>query len=58
VSGKTEDVKSAQILDFSGEVIYTEKNPFKNKKNISVRNLSTGIYLLKLDEKAYRFIKK
>ncbi|WP_027379372.1 endonuclease [Chryseobacterium daeguense] len=58
VSGKTEDMKSAQIVDFSGKLIYTEKTPFKNKKNISVQNLSTGTYLLKLDKKVYQFIKK
>lgn len=58
VNGKTENVKSAQILDFSGKLIYSEQNPFKNKKNISVQNLSTGSYLLKLDEKVYQFIKK
>ncbi|AZA54883.1 endonuclease [Chryseobacterium sp. G0201] len=58
VSGKTEDVKTAQILDLSGKLIYTEKAPFKNKKNISVQNLSTGTYLLNLDGKGYQFIKK
>lgn len=58
VSGKTEEVKSAQVLDFSGKVIYSEKNPFKNKKNISVQSLTTGSYLLKLDNKIYQFIKK
>lgn len=58
VSGKTENIKSAEILDLSGKVIYTEQNPFKNKKGISVQNLSTGTYLLKIDDKIYQFIKK
>ena len=58
VSGKTENIQNAQILDFSGRLIYTEKTPFKNKKNISVQNLKTGSYLLKLDDKVYQFIKK
>ncbi|MEG1668811.1 endonuclease [Chryseobacterium sp.] len=58
VSGKTENIQAAQIVDYSGQLIYTEKNPFKNKKNISVQNLKTGSYLLKLDDKAYQFIKK
>lgn len=58
VNGKTENIKSAQILDLSGKVIYTEQNPFKNKKGISVQNLSTGTYLLKIDDKIYQFIKK
>ncbi|WP_228417854.1 hypothetical protein [Chryseobacterium oranimense] len=30
VSGKAESVKSAQVLDFSGKLIYSEQNPFKN----------------------------
>jgi endonuclease I len=58
VNGKTENIKSAQILDLSGKVIYTEQNPFKNKKGISVQNLSTGSYLLKIDDRIYQFIKK
>ena len=58
VSGKVENVKSAQILDFSGKLIYSENLPFKNKKNISVQNLKAGSYLLKLNDKVYQFIKK
>lgn len=58
LKGNVENVKEVQILDFSGKLIYTEKNPFKNKKNISVHSLSAGNYLLKLDTKAYQFIKK
>ncbi|KMQ68339.1 endonuclease I [Chryseobacterium sp. FH2] len=58
VNGKVENVKNAQILDFSGKVIQIENLPFKNKKNISVQNLTPGSYLLKLDDKAYQFIKK
>ncbi|MCY1460793.1 hypothetical protein D9M71_783800 [compost metagenome] len=55
---ETENIKTAQILDLSGKLIYTEKAPFKNKKNISVQNLSSGTYLLNLDGKGYQFIKK
>ena len=58
INGKIENVKNAQISDFSGKLIYSEKHPFKNKNGISVQNLATGIYLLKLDEKVYKFIKK
>ena len=58
VSGNIEKVEEAQILDFSGKLIYTEKNPFKNKKNISVHHIKTGNYLLKLDGKIYQFLKK
>ncbi|MCS3529044.1 endonuclease [Chryseobacterium sp. JUb7] len=58
VSGNVENMKNAQILDFSGRVISTENLPFKNKKNISVQSLAAGSYLLKLDDKIYQFIKK
>lgn len=58
VNGKTENIQSAQILDFSGKLIYSEQNPFKSKKNISVQSLAAGSYLLKLDGKVYPFIKK
>lgn len=58
VNGKTEGIKDAKILDFSGRLIYSEKNPFKNKKNISVQHISAGNYLLQLDGKTYPFIKK
>lgn len=58
VNGKTENIKSLQILDFSGKLIYSEQNPFKDKKGISVQALPAGSYLLNLDGKAYPFIKK
>ncbi|MBL1221125.1 endonuclease [Chryseobacterium sp. L7] len=58
VSGEIKDIKTAQITDASGKVIYTEKEPFRNKKNISVQSLPAGFYFLKLDDKAYQFIKK
>lgn len=58
VSGDIEKVQTAQILDFSGKVIYTEKNPFRNKKNISVQGIPTGMYMLRLDDRVEQFIKK
>jgi endonuclease I len=58
VNGEVTNVKTAQIIDLSGKVIYTEKDPFRYKKNISVQGIPAGIYFLKLDEKAHQFIKK
>ncbi|WP_312075992.1 endonuclease [Chryseobacterium sp.] len=58
VEGKTENIKYAQILDYSGKLIYTENQPFKNKKSISVEYLEVGNYILNLDGKAFKFIKK
>ena len=58
VSGNSENVKMAQILDYSGKVIYVEKNPFKSKSRISAENLTAGNYILNLDGKTFKFIKK
>lgn len=58
VSGKIENIKSAQILDFSGKLIYSEQNPFSRKKTIPVQDLPAGLYLLKLDGSVSSFIKK
>lgn len=58
VSGKIENIKNAQILDYSGKLIYTENNPFKNKKSISVQNINSGNYILLLDDKSFKFTKK
>ncbi|MGU3375153.1 endonuclease [Chryseobacterium sp. M5A1_1a] len=58
VDGETGKVSTAQIIDLSGKVIYTEKNPFRDKRNISVQGLSTGTYFLKIDNKVLQFIKK
>jgi endonuclease I len=58
VKGNISNIKTAEIVDLSGKMIYSEKKPFKNKENISVQQLSTGNYLLKLDDKIYPFIKK
>lgn len=58
VKGNLQKADEAQILDFSGKLIITEKNPFRNKNGIFVRSLSKGIYLLKLNGKIYQFIKQ
>ena len=58
VHGKLDQIKTAEILDSTGKLIYTEKYPFKQKDNISVDHLTTGNYLLKLNGKVYQFIKK
>lgn len=58
VNGEREKVKMAQIIDLSGKVIYSEKDPFRNKTNISVQGIPAGVYFLKLNEKAHQFIKR
>ncbi|CAA7193831.1 endonuclease [Chryseobacterium potabilaquae] len=58
VEGEVGEIKTAQVLDFQGRVIYTEQRPFKNKKYITVGHLQAGSYLLKIDHKVYQLIKK
>ncbi|MCJ7936096.1 MAG: endonuclease [Chryseobacterium sp.] len=58
VSGETDRIKTAQIIDLSGRVIYTEQDPFRNKKNISVQTIPAGTYFLRLDGQVQQFIKK
>ncbi len=57
LKGDVKNIQTASIIDLSGKLIYSEKNPFKNKNNISVQQLIKGNYLLKLDNKIYQFIK-
>ncbi|SDI99028.1 endonuclease [Chryseobacterium jejuense] len=58
VNGDIEKIKTAQVIDFSGKVILTEKDPFRNKKDISVQGIPTGTYILRLDDHTQPFIKK
>ncbi len=58
VNGNTEGIKTVQILDFSGKLIFKEQMPFRNKKSISVPALAPGTYLLRADDRTYPFIKE
>lgn len=53
-----EHISSAKIFDMSGKVVLDQKEPFKTKKSLDVSRLSTGVYILYLDEKSFKFIKK
>jgi len=59
IKGKNpEKVHQIQIFDISGKLLKTENNPFRNKNSIDVSTLNSGIYLLKIDNKTLKFIKK
>ncbi len=58
VRGNLQKTDEVQILDFSGKLISTERNPFKNKNSISVQHLQKGNYLIRIREKLYHFIKQ
>lgn len=57
VSGKNLDqVKTAQIFDFTGKMVQKENNPFKTSSKIILKNLPKGVYILKADNSSAKFI--
>ena len=59
VKGKNlSKVLKATIYDFTGKLIQEIDNPFSNSNFINVSNYKTGVYVLKIDENSYKFLKK
>lgn len=58
INGEVSKAKSAKIYDFSGKLIKEINNPFVNKKSINVSSLLSGTYILNVDGKSIKFIKK
>lgn len=58
ISGK-ENLNSIKIYDLNGKQIITKSLDGEKQATIDVRNLSSGVYLLKInDQKSIKFIKK
>ncbi len=49
-------ISKAQIFDFSGKLIQTVENPFKNSSKIHLKGLTKGNYILKTDTFSTKFI--
>ncbi len=49
-------ISKAQIYDFSGKLIETIENPFKNSNKINLKGLLKGNYILKTDSFSTKFI--
>lgn len=49
-------ISKAQIYDFSGKLIETIENPFKNSNKINLKGLVKGNYILKTDSYSTKFI--
>lgn len=49
-------ISVAHIFDFTGKLVQTVQQPFKNSSKIILQNLPKGIYLLKVDELTTKFI--
>lgn len=58
INGEVSKVKSAKIYDLSGKLIKDVKNPFINQKSINVSSLLPNTYLLNIDGKSVKFIKR
>ena len=51
-------IATAKIYDASGRLVFSENQPFKNKKSLNISKLDSGIYFLQVDGKNLKFIKK
>lgn len=57
ISGKNlENIATAQIFDFSGKLVQTVSQPFKNTNKIALKNLVKGVYILKAGTQTAKFI--
>ena len=50
------EVKIAQIFDFTGKLVQTIAQPFKNSEKITLKNLPKGVYILKAGSSTAKFI--
>ena len=57
ISGKDlAKVETAQIFDYSGKLVQTISQPFKNSSKILLKNLPKGVYILKAGQQSAKFI--
>ena len=58
VNGEVRKAKSVKIYDLSGKLIKNINNPFVNQRSINVQSLLPNTYILNIDGKSIKFIKK
>ncbi|SMP24516.1 endonuclease [Chryseobacterium profundimaris] len=59
VKGETQNITKAEIYNLQGKMMQSFEQPFKNRRNsIRIKNLPTGVYLLKTDQSVLKFIVK
>jgi len=49
-------ISKAKIFDFSGKLIQSIENPFKNSNKIHLKGLTKGNYILTIDYFSTKFI--
>lgn len=58
INGEVSKSKSAKIYDLSGKLIKDLNNTFVNQKSINVQSLLPNTYILNIDGKSVKFIKR
>jgi len=58
VTGSITKIRSAKIYDLSGKLVKDIPNPFHNQKSINIQSLLPNTYILNIDGKSIKFIKK
>ena len=58
INGDVSQAKSVKIYDLSGQLIKDLTHPFVNRRSINVQSLLPNTYLLNIDGKSIKFIKK
>ena len=57
VNGKNlSDIATAQIFDFTGKMVQSIAQPFKNSSKIALKNLPKGMYILKAGNSTAKFL--
>lgn len=59
VKGEVQNIKKAEIYNLQGKMMQSFEQPFRNSRNsIRIKNLPSGVYILKMDDMALKFIVK
>ncbi|MEC5171865.1 hypothetical protein QF024_000576 [Chryseobacterium nepalense] len=59
VKGETRNITKAEIYNLQGKMMQSFEQPFRNNRNsIRIKNLPSGVYILKVDGSVMKFIVK
>ncbi|WP_263601313.1 endonuclease [Chryseobacterium sp. PET-29] len=59
VKGETRNITKAEIYNLQGKIMQSFEQPFRNNRNsIRIKNLPSGVYILKVDDAVMKFIVK
>jgi hypothetical protein len=59
IIGETQNITKAEIYNLQGKMMQSFDQPFRNNKNaITIKNLPSGVYILKMNGSVLKFIVK